>query len=111
MKVGVPASVQPLLRTQSVNGMVYPLTHAPFDSNRLMVRELDSGRIYLCDVEATKAGGPIHPIQIYVKEPHATETTPVENQDAGQLDYVQLIRFTAPTRPRPWILLICAVPG
>ena len=65
VKVGVPASVQGLLRTQSVNGTVYLLAHAPFDSSRLMVRELDSGRIYLFDVTAAEEGGATHPIQIY----------------------------------------------
>ncbi len=105
VKVGVPATIQPLLRTQSIDGTVYLLAHAAFAANRLMVRELDSGRIYLFDVEATKAGGPVHPIQIYVKEPHATETTPVENQDAGQLDYVQLTRFAAQQLYAPLRLL------
>ena len=57
VKVGVPASVQPLLRTQSVNGTVYLLAHAPFDSSRLMVRELDSGRIYLFDVTVAEEAG------------------------------------------------------
>lgn len=42
VKVGVPASVQGVLRTQSINGMVYLLAHTSFGSNRLMVRELDS---------------------------------------------------------------------
>ena len=40
----MPASVQGVLRTQSVNRMVYLLAHTSFRSNRLMVRELDSGR-------------------------------------------------------------------
>ena len=95
VKVGVPATIQPLLRTQSVDGTVYLLAHAAFAASRLMVRELDSGRIYLFDVEATKKGGPVHPIQIYVTEPHATEATPAENRDTGRPDYVQLTRFAA----------------
>jgi len=73
VKVGVPATVQGVLRTQSVNGVVYLLAHAVFGSNRLMVRELDSGRIYLFDVTATKEGGPGQPIQIrsliHISEP------------------------------------------
>lgn len=95
VKVGVPVAIQSLLRTQSVNGTVYLLAHSPFESSRLMVRELDSGRVYLLDVEAAERGGVYHPIQIYVTEPHATATTPAENQDVGQLDYVQLTRFAA----------------
>ena len=56
VKVGVPAAVQAKLRAQSVDGTVYLLAHAPFGSNRLMVRELDSGRIYLLDVTAIEDG-------------------------------------------------------
>ena len=66
VKVGVPGSLQSLLRTQSVNGTVYLLAHAPFGSSRLMVRELDSGQIYLFDVTAAEEGGARHPLQIYV---------------------------------------------
>ena len=98
VKVGVPASVQGVLRTQSVNGMVYLLAHAAFGSNRLMVRELDSGRIYLFDVTATEEGGPGHPIKIYVTGDKGSES----DQAAGghepeqeQPDYIQLTRFAA----------------
>ena len=73
VKVGVPASVQPLLRTQSVNGTVYLLAHAPFESSRLMVRELDSGHIYLFDVTAAEEGGASHPIQITVAGDSGTD--------------------------------------
>ena len=98
VKVGVPAAVQPLLRTQSVNGALYLLAHAPFGSSRLMVREFDTGRIYLFDVTATEEGGANHPLQIYVTDEsetdkdHATETNaPVQEQPG----YIQLTRFAA----------------
>jgi len=98
VKVGVPASVQGVLRTQSVNGMVYLLAHTSFGSNRLMVRELDSGRIYLLDVAATEEGGPGHPIQIYVTGEQGNE----KDQATGRLepeqerpDFIQLARFAA----------------
>ncbi len=95
VKVGVPATIQPLLRTQSIDGTVYLLAHAPFDSSRLMVRELDSGRIYLFDVEATKEGGASHPIQIHVGETATADDVPAEDPDADRIDYVQLTRFAA----------------
>lgn len=98
VKVGVPAALQPLLRTQSVNGTVYLLAHAPFEASRLMVRELDSGRVYLLDVTAVEKDGDSHPVQIYV----AGESKPTENAtretDAaarGQPGYIQLTRFAA----------------
>jgi len=98
VKVGVPASIQGVLRTQSVNGVVYLLAHAAFGSNRLMVRELDSGRIYLFDVTATEEGGPGHPIQIYVTGDQGRENdqaTGGHEPEQGQPDYIQLTRFAA----------------
>jgi integrating conjugative element protein (TIGR03749 family) len=98
VKVGVPASVQGVLRTQSINGMVYLLAHTSFGSNRIMVRELDSGRIYLFDITATEDGGSGHPIQIYVSGEQGSE----KDQATGGLvpeqdrpDFVQLTRFAA----------------
>ena len=98
VKVGVPAAVQPRLRTQSVNGTVYLLAHAPLESNRLMVRELDSGRIYLFDVTVAEAGGPSHPIHITVADDRQSDTDSVAantNPGQEQLGYIQLTRFAA----------------
>ena len=98
VKVGVPAPVQGVLRTQSVNGVVYLLAHAAFGTNRLMVRELDSGRIYLFDVTATKEGGPVHPIQIYVtgdQDSKNDQASGGDESEKGPPDYIQLTRFAA----------------
>ena len=98
VKVGVPAAVQPLLRTQSVNGTVYLLAQAPFESNRLMVRELDSGRTYLFDVTATERGGARHPIQITVaddRQPDTDSGTANTNPGREPPGYIQLTRFAA----------------
>ncbi len=109
VKVGVPATIQGELRTQSVNGTVYLLAHAPFGSNRIMVRELDSGRIYLFDVTAAKKGGANHPIQVYVTGDSVTtkdHATGGNDSDKGQLDYIQLTRFAAQQLYAPSRLLI-----
>lgn len=98
VKVGVPASVQGVLRTQSVNGMVYLLAHTSFGSNRLMVRELDSGRIYLFDVMSTEDGGAGHPIQIYVTGERGSENdqaTGGHEPERERPGYIQLTRFAA----------------
>ena len=98
VKVGVPAPIQSLLRTQSVNGTVYLLAHAPFGSSRLMVRELDSGRIYLFDVTAAEEGGASQPIQITVADaskPDTDSATASHNAGQGQPGYIQLTRFAA----------------
>ena len=98
VKVGVPGSLQPLLRTQSVNGTVYLLAHAPFGSSRLMVRELDSGQIYLFDVTAAEEGGVGHPHQIYVTGDSGSANDPAtggNDSQPGRPGYIQLTRFAA----------------
>ena len=104
VKVGVPGSLQPLLRTQSVNGTVYLLAHASFGSNRLMMRELDSGRIYLFDVTAAEDGGTTHPLQIYNTSGTAKDVATGTN-DAGQPGYIQLTRFAAQQLYAPFRLV------
>ncbi len=109
VKVGVPAPVQALLRTQSVNGTVYLLAHAPFGSNRLMVREIDSGRICLFNVTSTKKGGASHPMQIYVTgNAGTTKDSATASSEAGpdRPDYIQLTRFAAQQLYAPSRLLI-----
>ena len=92
--------MQPLLRTQSINGTVYLLANGPFDATRVMARSIDGGQIFLFDVSASKDGGQTHPVQVYVKtsgEGH-TETmeSSVASQDAAsQYSYVALTRFAA----------------
>lgn len=100
VKVGLPASLQPLLRTQSVNGTVYFLANAPFDATRIMLRTLDGGPLYLFDVSASEAGGQTHPLQLFVKAagergegPAASSTA--SNAPAENYSYVALTRFAA----------------
>ena len=78
--------------------MVYLLAQAPFDSSRLMVRELDSGHIYLLDVTAVEEGGATHPIQITVAGDSGTAkdvATGANGSGPSQPGYIQLTRFAA----------------
>lgn len=100
VKVGVPASLQPLLRTQSVNGTVYLLASAPFDATRVMAQSIDGGQMFLFDVSASKESGQTHPVQVYVKtngESHAeTMDSSIASQGAtARYSYVALTRFAA----------------
>lgn len=100
VKVGVPASLQPLLRTQSVNGTVYLLANGPFDATRVMARSIDGGQIFLFDVSASKEGGQTHPVQVYVKangeRQSGTSDSSVTSPDTiAQYSYVALTRFAA----------------
>ena len=98
VKVGVPATIQAVLRVQSVAGTVYLLAHQPFEPTRVMVRAIDGGAVYLLDLSASDEGGPSPPIEIRVPEAGGSE--PVSNNDeqsAGfpAYGYVALTRFAA----------------
>jgi len=100
VKVGVPASLRPLLRTQSVDGTVYFLANAPFDATRVMVRRVDGGQVFLFDVSASKEGGRTQPLEVFVKadgdgESRLVDTTADDNRETGQYGYVALTRFAA----------------
>ena len=83
----------------------------------LLVRELDSGRIYLFDITASEAGGTSHPIQITVAESKSSgddDTAPGQPAERGSPGYIELIRFAAqqlyaPTRlvkDRPGVIRV-----
>ena len=108
VKVGVPGNLQPLLRTQSVNGTLYLMAHAPFDTTRVMVREIDSGQIYLFDVAASKKQGHNHPVQIFVREAgEPNKARPLNDSDAApsNISHVSLTRFAAQQLYAPGRLL------
>ena len=54
--VGIPATLESKLRTQTVNGTVYWLAKATFGSTRVMVREIEGGQTYLFDLSAATTG-------------------------------------------------------
>lgn len=100
VKVGVPASLKSLLRTQSVNGTIYFLAHAPFDTTRVMVRTLDGGQVLLFDVSASESNGPTHPVQVFVKTTDDNTTSLSESASTSRetptpYSYVALTRFAA----------------
>ncbi len=53
------------MRVQSIAGTVYLLAHREFDATRVMVRETESGRVYLLDLSATGKGGSGTPVEVY----------------------------------------------
>jgi len=95
VKVGVPGNLQPLLRTQSVNGTVYLMAHAPFESTRVMVQEIEGGQIYLFDISASKKSGQNHPIQVVVQEASKPDDLNNGSAVASNISYVALTRFAA----------------
>ncbi len=95
VSVGVPGSLQALLRTQAVNGTVHLLAHASFAETRVLVRELDSGQTYLLDLRATEEPSASEALII---EPRAERDRLAAMQSASggrTHGYVSLTRFAA----------------
>jgi len=100
VKIGVPESLSPLLRVQSVADSVYLLAHEPFGPTRVMVRAIDSGRIWLLDISASDApatsGQPVA-----ILDPEAEGADDAGDRVGGDTNagpsygYVALTRFAA----------------
>jgi integrating conjugative element protein (TIGR03749 family) len=110
VSVGVPASLQAMLRTQTVNGTVYLLAHAPFAETRVLVRELDGGQTYLLDLRAGVEAGSVG--SIYVEYRSNANTSPAAGSTVspGTHSYVSLTRFAAQQLFAP-LRLLTPLPG
>ncbi len=95
VSVGVPKSLDSSLRTQTVNGTVYWRAAAPFATTRVAIRELDSGRMVLIDLEASFAPNDNAPIRITLDTPAIGEDGVTTPTGPVQYDYVQMTRFAA----------------
>ena len=110
VSVGLPATLESVLRTQTVNGTVYLMAKAPFGNTRVMVREIDSGQTYLLDLNANTKNGQLAPISIYVDETISAEYRSAATDHRAQHDTVSLTRFAAQQLYAP-LRLLSAVPG
>ena len=113
--LGVPGSLTPSLRVQSVDDTVYLLAQAPFEATRVVARELDGGRTYVLDLVASNDDGQTQPVQITL----AAEPDPSDNaagdasgvRAAGtRIGYVALTRFAAQQLYAP-VRLLAELPG
>lgn len=108
VRVGVPGNLQAMLRTQSVNGVVYLLAHQAFESARVLIRETTGDQIYLLDVVASNESLQNHPLQVFVKregELDDSKTPANHNKVLPTFSYVELIRFAAQQLYAPTRLL------
>ncbi|MEX2123878.1 MAG: TIGR03749 family integrating conjugative element protein [Woeseia sp.] len=110
VSVGVPAGLESLLRTQTVNGTVYLLANTAFPKTRIVVRELDGGQVYLLDVSATADGGPSDPITVVIDESNTRHDSSGQNTNGHQHGYVSLTRYAAQQLYAP-VRLLSAEPG
>jgi len=106
VRVGLPASLSSVVRVQSVAGVVYLLAHEPFVAERVQVREIDSGAVYLIDLAAREKGY-VHPVEILnpALHPPAEPPTHAAAPPPVALDYVALTRFAAQQMYAPERLL------
>ena len=93
VSVGIPATLQGMLRIQTVNGTVYLLSQRPFPKTRVLARELDSGQAYLLDVTAIASDGQMPPIAVQLPNTHKPSRAAVKA--SGPPGYVALTRFAA----------------
>jgi integrating conjugative element protein (TIGR03749 family) len=110
VSVGVPATLDSSLRTQTVNGTVYWRAAAPFATTRVAIRELDSGRMYLIDLQASLAPSDNAPIRIMLETPASGDGDGALARGPVQYDYVHLTRFAAQQLYAP-ARLVSALPG
>jgi integrating conjugative element protein (TIGR03749 family) len=110
VSVGVPAGLDSLLRTQTVNGTVYFLVSRTFPETRIVVRELDGGQVYLLDVSAAADGGHSDPITVFIDESNTRHDSSSQNTSSRQHGYVSLTRYAAQQLYAP-LRLLSAEPG
>ena len=115
VSVGIPATLQSLLRTQTVNGTVYWMAKAPFGRTRLMVREIDGGQTYLIDLSADTQAKPSAAMVVFVEETSEPENRSTEVGEGARHGYVSLTRYAsqqlyAPLRLLPSVTGIVRVP-
>jgi integrating conjugative element protein (TIGR03749 family) len=110
VSVGLPATLESVLRTQTVSGTVYLLARAPFGSTRVMVREIEAGQTYLFDLSASTEGGGSQAIVVTLEETAAADNPLAATNHDGSVGYVSLIRFAAQQLYAP-VRLLSAMPG
>jgi integrating conjugative element protein (TIGR03749 family) len=67
VRIGVPTSVERLMRVQSAGGALYLRATEPFPPTRLQLQDVDSGALILLDVAAepaTAGQAPLEPVRI-----------------------------------------------
>ncbi len=111
VRVGMAPEIDMSLRTQTVDGTVYLLAHQPFETTRVMVRELHSGQTYLLDIRAIEhdPGDATQAVEILsghappvVEDQRPQQGSPPRREPMG---YVSLTRFASQQMYAPRRLL------
>lgn len=123
VSVGLPPSLNAVLRSQSINGTLYLLARQPFAPTRVLVRSETEGSIYVLDISAETHGDEprsLPELQILLQTGTASahegnDDTSPGNQRPAAGGYVALTRFAAqqlyaPTRLLPTQKGVVAIP-
>ncbi|MAD65465.1 TIGR03749 family integrating conjugative element protein [Haliea sp.] len=131
VSIGLPQSLTPLLRSQSINGTLYLLARQAFEPTRVMVRSETDGPIYVLDISAAPGGADrrsLPDVQVLLQSPQKSRQNSPQKplQDAGAdqsisnnrsqpLGYAALTRYAAqqlyaPTRLIPRQPGVVAIP-
>ncbi len=127
VSIGLPQSLTPLLRSQSINGTLYLLARQAFEPTRVMVRSETDGPIYVLDISAAPGGADsrsLPDVQVLLQASQKPPQDLSQNAGADQstsdkqsqsLGYAALTRYAAqqlyaPTRLIPRQPGVVAVP-
>ena len=123
VSIGLPQSLTPLLRSQSINGTLYLLAKQAFDPTRVMVRSETDGPIYVLDISAAPGGvdsGSLPDVQVLLQSPQkppqdAGADQSTSDKQSQSLGYAALTRYAAqqlyaPTRLIPQQPGVVAIP-
>ncbi len=102
VSIGLPQSLTPFLRSQSINGTIYLLAGQPFESTRVMVRSENGGPLFVLDLSAALSVDerpPLPEVQVVLEARKAkAEDVPSDTVTANRFNqwgYVALTRFAA----------------
>ena len=110
VSVGLPQTLAPLLRSQSINGTLYLKAQAPFEATRVLVRSDNEGPLYVLDLSA-QAADPASPPRpaLHILVPDPAPAQPVADNapaSAAPWGYVALTRYAAQQLYAPARLLV-----
>lgn len=102
VSIGLPQSLTPFLRSQSINGTLYLLAGQPFESTRVMVRSENGGPLFVLDISAAlnvDKRPPLPEMQVVLEARKAEADGVVSDTGTAsqfnQWSYVALTRFAA----------------
>jgi len=82
VKVGLPANIAEILRTQPVGNTVYWKALAPFTVTRVSIVDIASGETFLIDLKADKSGASSEPIEIRLPPEDSAQTEDSDTEKA-----------------------------